>query len=866
MKKYLKRIKETKNLKILSIIFTLCILLIVLLIKGIYPFGTNTISSTDMTQSYITFYHHLYDIFHNGKSILYDFTLGMGSNIYGGCVIDGFLNPTSWLILFARRDNILYFMTFIVIIKFLSIALTTSIFVDKVFKKHNLKLKLTAVLIYTFSGYTLLNYGNLMWLDIVALFPLLCLGIKSIINENKKTLFTVTLAFILINNYNLAYMILLFLLCCVPFTIYYKAKNKRLATFQIFTGTLLAIGLSAFAFIPALIQTLTSYRMSGVVTNNTTNVYFFYKLGNILLYSTPIILSIPILKDYKKNTESKIFIYSIITTFILPLLFERINLMWHTGSYQSFPFRYGFIINFILICMMLYSTEKYDFKELKTTINIKYKKYKHILAITLLSILSIYFIYTMHNNKYIYEQFVHPTQSILLILLFILTTYILLLLINLKKNTEQNILIFNIFLAIVFSLSLISTNKEFLIKEFSDETIMIANNIKKELNIKENIYRLKDTSYSLTENYPLVTNIPSNSTFLHLINTDQVLNYKELGYSSNNTKLNDTGGTIISDTLYGTKYIISKNKINNSIYKLIKKTNNFYYYKNPYTKFIYPIKNDLKEKLESKNVFDANNILAKEILGIKNNLLQIQNNDNCTTSKDKTTCTFDINNEILYFYSEDKLSKIVVNNEEIIIPEINNEQNINYNPKNILSGIVELGKYNNKITIDLYHENNQNINYLFASLNEKDYKQAFSNLEEIIPSINKNKITITYNNTVNNKGLYIPINYDKSFIATNNNKEINIVKKSNNFIYLELEEGQNEIELKFIPKTFIPCLIVSIITLIIIILLFIYEQKRKNKFNELKFITYPIFYISILIVLLASYEIYLEPIFKTFIN
>ena len=51
-------------------------------------------------------------------------------------------------------------------------------------------------------------------------------------------------------------------------------------------------------------------------------------------------------------------ILSLIMCGILPILFERINMLWHTGSHNCFPFRYGFIPIFIMLnCGMYYITK-----------------------------------------------------------------------------------------------------------------------------------------------------------------------------------------------------------------------------------------------------------------------------------------------------------------------------------------------------------------------------------------------------------------------------------------------------------------------------------------------------------------------------
>ena len=94
MKKIIKKYKEY----LISPILASVILLLVFAIKGIFPFGNITIANGDMGQGYMPFYYFLYDIVFNGKNIFYDYVLGMGSNMYGGFMADGLLNPTTFII------------------------------------------------------------------------------------------------------------------------------------------------------------------------------------------------------------------------------------------------------------------------------------------------------------------------------------------------------------------------------------------------------------------------------------------------------------------------------------------------------------------------------------------------------------------------------------------------------------------------------------------------------------------------------------------------------------------------------------------------------------------------------------------------
>lgn len=847
-----------KRKYVAAITLTIIIFLGGCLLRGVYPFAKHSLSINDLNQSYVTFYHYLYDIFWSNKSIFYSFALGAGSNVFGGIVVDGFFNPTAWLIVLSSRSNIMYNMTFIILVKFIVIAITTTLFINKVFPKTDHKIQLLATMMYTFGGFTLLNYCNLMWLDIVALFPLLCLGIYDILKYNKMTLFTVVLGICLINNYNLSYMLLFFLIFAVPFAIKYLAVNKRKATSQIILGCILAIGLSAWAFVPAFIQTMSSYRMSGAVTNSDYNLFFFYKLATGCFYVLPILYLIRLVKDYKKDIIAKMLTGMTLVVYVLPVIFEKINLLWHTGSYQSYPFRYGFIINFILIITLIYGYQKYKL-DVGSKLTIKGSTiFTYIyLAITILFL--IVFCYYMNNDIHTLYQLCFKEQILAFIIIFFVTFILTMIIIsnNKEEKAKNYLLILTIILAIGYLVGLLGKSGNYNTYEFSDKAIINANKLYNELKLKDD-YRIKDTTITMTENYPVVIDQPSNSTYLHIISPDQVNTYNSLGYSSKITKLNDLGGTLIGDTFYGIKYIISDKKINNNIYKFAKKVDNYYLYVNPYVKFIYPV-DKVDKKIINKDVFETNNNLAKNFLGSKM-LTKLTNN--CLQNGKTITCSFKLDKDNLYFYSLKNIDSIMVNNKMIKIPYIGYKKTYSYNR---YLGIADLGYYNDMVTITIKGSKLKISDLSFAKINTDNYKEIMSNKETINYKYDRNKLIINYNNINNKKGLLIPINYDSGFRAKINGKDVKIEKKLDNFMYIKLNSHKNKIVLTFYPKGYFKSLIASIITLIITIMMGLYEHYRK-KDREIKAITYPLFIIGIIIVGLATIKVYLIPIIQTILE
>ena len=59
--------------------------------------------------------------------------------------------------------------------------------------------------------------------------------------------------------------------------------------------------------------------------------------------------------------------------------------------------------------------------------------------------------------------------------------------------------------------------------EHSDSSILVADNLLEKFKTNETeLYRYRDPDQNLTENYPLVLDAPSMSTFLHVISKEQV--------------------------------------------------------------------------------------------------------------------------------------------------------------------------------------------------------------------------------------------------------------------------------------------------------------------------------------------------------
>ena len=200
-----------KSVYFKSIIITLLTLLVIFCIRGLYPFGNETVSNADGGQAFLPAYYNLWDILHGKMGIFFNLNVGAGTNIYDFTTIYSFLSPLNWIVALSSRNNVVYFMNYVLIIKLLFIALTSSILFKKLFKNVSDNTIALFSLLYALSGYTIVYCTNYSWLDAVGLFPLIIYGLFNIIEKKGIRLYVITLTLSLLFSFYISYMTILFI-------------------------------------------------------------------------------------------------------------------------------------------------------------------------------------------------------------------------------------------------------------------------------------------------------------------------------------------------------------------------------------------------------------------------------------------------------------------------------------------------------------------------------------------------------------------------------------------------------------------------------------------------------------------------------
>lgn len=222
----------------------------------------------------IAFYMHAHELVTSGQ-IGWDWNTDLGVNFIGSYSFYLLFSPFFWLTLPFETSAVPYLMAPLFVLKFMTAALTSYLFLARFVKDKSFAA--IGALLYAFSGYSIYNLFFNHFLDVVAFFPLILIGLEMLITEDKHGLFAAAVAINAIVNY-------WFFIGEVVFTVLYfciritdKEIQKKLRAF-IFVAAESVIGLliAAFAVLPSVLMILDNPRTGADNFINGWNLWLYY--------------------------------------------------------------------------------------------------------------------------------------------------------------------------------------------------------------------------------------------------------------------------------------------------------------------------------------------------------------------------------------------------------------------------------------------------------------------------------------------------------------------------------------------------------------------------------------------------------------
>ncbi|MDE6182486.1 MAG: YfhO family protein [Eubacteriales bacterium] len=308
--------EKTKYI-LLSIFITSTILLITFIACGFAPFGNTSILRVDLYHQYAPFHEELREKILTGDSLFYSWEGGLGKDFLAQMAYYTF-SPLSFLILLFPANYLPEAILLFIFLKIIACAGFFAYYLKSVFKVNNLSIVMFSVM-YAFTAYITSFYWNIMWLDSIALFPLVALGLERLIKDGKYKTYVISLALIILVNFYIAFLV------CVFATLYflvrvfseysirkdYKIILNRMLKFAILS--LIGGGLTMFLAIPTVIA------ISRTATSNTTFPKFEIYQGIYQLITNHFSGARPIILARNEDLPN---VYSgVLTIILLPTYF-----------------------------------------------------------------------------------------------------------------------------------------------------------------------------------------------------------------------------------------------------------------------------------------------------------------------------------------------------------------------------------------------------------------------------------------------------------------------------------------------------------------------------------------------------------------
>ena len=277
--------KKEKNIKWAAIAFGLSFLcafisIVPFLIKGN---GILTLSN-DFNAQELAFNMFANNAIKKGE-IFWNWNIDIGSDFITTFSFYNIGSPFFWITMLFPAKVFPYLMGWVYMLKYAVAGMTAFLYINRFAK--NKKYAVVGALLYAFSGFQTMNMVFYHFHDVVALFPLLLLGLEKLMEDNNKVFFIFAVFVNAVLNYFFFFGEVIFLI------IYYiirfligKKENWKKVPLCIIEG-IIGIGMSAVLFLPSCISVMSNSRVGNKLSGKALFLYaakdYIYTLKTFFL-------------------------------------------------------------------------------------------------------------------------------------------------------------------------------------------------------------------------------------------------------------------------------------------------------------------------------------------------------------------------------------------------------------------------------------------------------------------------------------------------------------------------------------------------------------------------------------------------------
>lgn len=349
-------------------------------IAKISPFGQNQILVTDAWHQYYPFLVDYHDKLRTGGSLLWTWKSGGGTN-YVALIAYYLASPLNFFSILVPPERLREFLMVITCVKIGLCGMFFALFLRISFKRRDVCITAFGIM-YALCAFVMGYYWNVIWLDTVALLPLVVAGTFALLKEGKYRLYIIALALSILANYYIGLFTCIFVfLVSIGYTVVeFKGFGKTARDVGKMLGcSIVSVMMSAALTLPAyfaLGHTHSSDNtfpaqfavnmggtadlagvLSGIGKTISNSIAFIQPtskegLPNVYCGVFTIFLAILFLFCSRIKKRERFFCAGLILFFQLSFVIRQLDFIWHGFHFPNMlPHRFSFLYSFVLIYM-----------------------------------------------------------------------------------------------------------------------------------------------------------------------------------------------------------------------------------------------------------------------------------------------------------------------------------------------------------------------------------------------------------------------------------------------------------------------------------------------------------------------------------
>ncbi len=536
---------------------------------GVYPFGERSVLALDLNAQYVSYFEYMYDVFAGEESIFYCWSRSF-SGEFLGLFAYYLASPFNLIVWMFPRELITEGLLTMILVKASASGLAMALLLKG--KRHFSNY--TAVLfsiMYALSGYFTAHSINPMWLDGMIALPFIIIGVELACDKRKILPYAVPLLYIFYANYYIGYMAGIF--SALYFLYYLLSGRSEVKTWIERVKAIAVYGFASVAAIliscPIIIPVVKSLKL-GKMDNpdHDFSLHENFNLVDMLLKLFPatydtirpegmpmiycgtlaLVFAIVYFAAGRSPLRAKIAGGTLIGIIAVSMFVKPVDMIWHGGQVPVWmPYRYCFTLLFLLIAFGAEAFEQRNGVSAKT------------LGAVFAALMALLVFCDYANGK----------ELIVLLPMLFLALVVAVCSVNvLSGDSRVRGIVSSFVLAAIVGAELF-VNAEVTFQRAHDDIWYssresYADDIPKSRAVADKIKEMDDGFYRMEKTYHRTVNDPlsiglygvSHSTSTYNIKVIRLMN--KLGYGARDHYTRYDGATLLTDDIFGIKYVLSK--------------------------------------------------------------------------------------------------------------------------------------------------------------------------------------------------------------------------------------------------------------------------------------------------------------------